>query len=213
MDLDDEAAEGADSPVEGLAPVIEIIEDDQTFLFMDANFIVNLLTVVCNLVTAINMLFEAQIFISMCLEFIDEEDDQLKTTSDRTPLQKAVLPPLASSKVQEIKQETEIVVKERSSEDSFFDLELLSVVRFTPDLFELEKLLYPCFFLNYRSLKRKKMRLQWVMQVTAPFYVSVGLLYWFLKVTSEESMISQGHALAVDLMFTLVVPMTILVFS
>lgn len=48
---------------------------------MDGNFIVNLLAVICNLVTVINMLFEAQIVIQMCLEFIEEEDEQLKATA------------------------------------------------------------------------------------------------------------------------------------
>lgn len=88
------------------------------------------------------------------------------------------------------------------------------MLRFTANLFDREKLLYPCFFLNYRSLKRNRMRLQWILQVTIPFYVSVGLLYWFLVVTSERSSVSaQGYAMAADLMFTLIVPMTILVFS
>ena len=42
---------------------------------IDKNFWVNSLALLCNFVTLINIIFEAQIVVQMCLEFIDEDDD------------------------------------------------------------------------------------------------------------------------------------------
>ena len=46
-----------------------------TFLMLPASFWLNFMAVICNLVTLVNMLFEAQIVVQMCLEFIDEDDE------------------------------------------------------------------------------------------------------------------------------------------
>jgi len=45
---------------------------------MPASFWLNLIAIVCNLVTLVNMLFEGQIVVQMCLEFIDEDDEAYK---------------------------------------------------------------------------------------------------------------------------------------
>ena len=42
---------------------------------IDIDLVVNLMAVLCNLVTVANILFEAQIVVQMCLDFIDEDDE------------------------------------------------------------------------------------------------------------------------------------------
>ena len=51
---------------------------EETFLHMPASFWLNLIAIICNLVTLVNMLFEGQIVVQMCLEFIDEDDEAYK---------------------------------------------------------------------------------------------------------------------------------------
>ena len=50
-------------------------EELDMLLMIDKNFWVNSLALLCNFVTLINIIFEAQIVVQMCLEFIDEDDD------------------------------------------------------------------------------------------------------------------------------------------
>jgi len=62
-----------------LAEEAAMIEETAIF-FMDEYFWINFLAVACNLVTVVNMLFEAQIVVQMCLEFIDEDEETFKYT-------------------------------------------------------------------------------------------------------------------------------------
>ena len=59
--------------------------DGTGFFLTEAAFWVNFLAVICNMVTLVNMLFEAQIVVQMCLEFIDEDDESYKYT-DQTAI-------------------------------------------------------------------------------------------------------------------------------
>ena len=47
--------------------------------------------------------------------------------------------------------------------------------------FDVEKFLFLLFFTHYKDLKRERLRLSWLMQVTLPFYASVGLIHWVMK--------------------------------
>lgn len=82
--------------------------------------------------------------------------------------------------------------------------------------FDIEKLLFPIFFSHYRDLKREDMLLSWFLSVTLPFYASVALIYWFFEETvpmHADPPMSRWSSYAVDLMFTFIVPMTVLSFS
>ena len=88
------------------------------------------------------------------------------------------------------------------------------------ELFDIEKFLFPIFFLHYRNLRKESLRLSWIIHVSLPFYASVGLIYWFMKASipiddpdEPGKNFVRSHALALDFFFTLIVPMTILVFG
>ena len=42
---------------------------------------INLMAVLCLIVTVLNMFFEAQIVINMCLEFIDDDEETFKLSN------------------------------------------------------------------------------------------------------------------------------------
>ena len=43
--------------------------------------LVTLLAILCLIVTVLNMFFEAQIVINMCLEFIDDDEETFKLSN------------------------------------------------------------------------------------------------------------------------------------
>ena len=53
-------------------------DSESSFFLTEAAFWINFLAIICNLVTLVNMLFEGQIVVQMCLEFIDEDDESYK---------------------------------------------------------------------------------------------------------------------------------------
>ena len=88
-------------------------------------------------------------------------------------------------------------------------------------LFDLEKLLYPLFFNHYRNLRREKLLRSWLLSVTVPFYASVVLVYTLFQKTSPDfdpdgNILNQQSPLksyAVNMLFILVVPMTVISFG
>ena len=76
-------------PVEKNVAMIDT--DGSGFFLTEAAFWVNFLAIICNLVTLVNMLFEAQIVVQMCLEFIDEDDESYKYTDQAATISQPVV--------------------------------------------------------------------------------------------------------------------------
>ena len=79
------------------------------------------------------------------------------------------------------------------------------------DLFDIEKVLYCLFFYQFRRLRQAGKLMQWLCVVTVPFYICIGILN--MLVTADMQGFSNYQLLAVDMLFTVAVPMTIVSFA
>ena len=136
------------------------------------NFWINLMAMVCLGVTVLNMFFEAQIVINMCLEFTDDDEEAFKISSQvlHSQQQNSMGQNSQSKAIQEdrskrfeelAKQERQNMRRADLSKDVEDDCSLCGCLTSCGEnivaLFDLEKLLYPLFFNHYRNLRRERL--------------------------------------------------------
>lgn len=81
-------------------------------------------------------------------------------------------------------------------------------------IFSPEKLMFLLFFGRYTLLREARKLTVWLLFVTLPFYIEVGILLHFLDKSLEgnEQSTSQIQSLLVDAFFTMALPFALIVY-
>ena len=136
----------------------------------------------------------------MCLDLTDDEDDIIPGRSTMTHDATGKL-------IKENKDQNE----EEELEDGFLENVLVGLWNIMLDALDIEKLLFIVFFNHFRRLKQAGKLIQWFCIVTVPLYAGLFLLN--LLVTLNMESYSNYQLLAVDMVLTVAVPLTILSFA